>query len=411
MDKRYLTAREAAEELGITTATLYAYVSRGLVRSEPGSEKKRDRRYRAEDIAALKERRELRRDPAGATAKALHWGTPLLESAITLIQDGRLYYRGHDAVELAANRRIEEVAGLIWNDAHGVPPSLGNSSVRPVPRLRRLRRELVGLPSIELFQALLPVAGAEDLAALDLRSDAVRQAGARILRLLVATAAGTEKVENGIARTLAAGWRTGGTHGPRMLDMAMILAADHELNVSSFTVRCVASAGATPYAAVGAGLGAIGGVKHGRYTERVEALFDETGKPERAREAVAARLRRGESLPGFRHELYPAGDPRGTALMNAVAGMAPRSPAVRLAASIRDAAAELTGDHPTIDFGLVTLTRALGLPDGTALTLFALGRTVGWIGQAIEQYEQDRIIRPRAHYTGAMPGEREAGKG
>ncbi len=109
---RYLTAREAAGELGVSLATLYAYVSRGMIRSEAAGG--RGRRYRAEDVRRLKERKERRRDPDRAIEGALHWGTPVLESAITLVADGGLYYRGRDVVDLASRSRIEEVAALIW---------------------------------------------------------------------------------------------------------------------------------------------------------------------------------------------------------------------------------------------------------------------------------------------------------
>ena len=114
MKSPHLSAEEAAKTLGISLPTLYAYVSPGLVRSEAIGASKRTRRYRAEDIRILKQRKDLRRNPAKAMEGALHWGEPVMESAITLIADGRLYYRGHDALSLTASRTIEEVAALIW---------------------------------------------------------------------------------------------------------------------------------------------------------------------------------------------------------------------------------------------------------------------------------------------------------
>src|SRR5262245_53760359 len=112
---RWFTAQEAAAELGVSLATLYAYASRGLLHSEAVPGEPRARRYPREDILRLKERKELRKEPERAVPKALHWGgTPVLESAITLIEGGRLYYRGRDAVALARIRTVEEVAALIW---------------------------------------------------------------------------------------------------------------------------------------------------------------------------------------------------------------------------------------------------------------------------------------------------------
>ena len=401
--RRYLSAAEAAAELGITPATLYSYVSRGLVRSEEGAGTRRERKYHAEDVRKLKERNGLRRDPAKATEGALHWGAPLMESAITLIADGHLYYRSHSAVELAATRSPEHVAALIWGGPDAAPLSPGTAAVRLPAALAGMRKTLTGLGAIERLQIALALAAAEDHAAYDLRPAAVWRTGERILWLTTAIAAGASAINGGIAATLAAAWAPGKPHAAALIQRALILAADHELNVSAFTVRCVASAGSTPYQAVIAGLAAIKGAKHGGYTERVETMFAEIGKPERAAEHISARLRHGEVIPGFGHSLYPDGDPRGAALIQAVTEAMPRSTAIRLPLAVCDAVARLTGDFPTIDLGLVTVARALALPAGSALTLFALSRTIGWIGHAIEQYATGRMIRPRARYIGQQP--------
>src|SRR5262245_15461570 len=111
---RYLSASEAADLLGISKATLYAYVSRGLIRSEALGQQSRARRYLAEDVRKLKDRKEYRQNPAQVAQDALHWGTPLLDSALTLITDETLYYRGHDAAILARTSTIEQVAALFW---------------------------------------------------------------------------------------------------------------------------------------------------------------------------------------------------------------------------------------------------------------------------------------------------------
>jgi len=110
----HLTAAQAAQTLGITRATLYAYASRGQLRSEPVPGRPKERRYYREDLERLLERKEVRRDPARAAARGLHWGGPVLESAITLIHEGRFYYRGRDAVALARTASLEETAGVLW---------------------------------------------------------------------------------------------------------------------------------------------------------------------------------------------------------------------------------------------------------------------------------------------------------
>jgi len=393
-------------------ATLYAYVSRGLVRSEAAGGKRRDRRYRAEDVRRLKERKEQRRDPARAARNALDWGMPVMESAITLIADGRMYYRGQDAADLSGNCSLEQVAELIWagnlpQGRRDRPPELFRASAGDpvVPMPQRIGGEGAGRHAwTEAFGMALQCAPAEDPAAYDLRAAAVARTGARILRLLAATAAGGAwSTEDTVSRTLQRRWAPRDAGAADLIDRALVLCADHELNVSSFTARCVASAGATPYAVVVAGLAALGGAKHGGNTERVEAFLAEAEATGDAESAVTTRLRRSETVPGFGHPLYPAGDPRAEALLTALAGAYPRSSARVLADEAAKATGDLMDERPNVDFALVAATRTLGLPPGAALALFALGRTVGWVGHAIEQYEADRIVRPRARYVGEQP--------
>ena len=112
-DRVYLTAREDAAELNVSRATLYAYVSRGMVHSEP-SENGRSRLYRAEDVRALRARKTPQQGQENVARQSLSFGEPVLDSAITLIADGRVYYRGRNAVELARSARFEQVANLLW---------------------------------------------------------------------------------------------------------------------------------------------------------------------------------------------------------------------------------------------------------------------------------------------------------
>jgi citrate synthase len=397
----YLTAQEAATALGVSLTTLYAYVSRGLVRSEAVG-KTRSRRYHLEDILALQERREQRKNPQKIVEGALQLGAPLMESALTLIADGRLYYRGRDVLELAQTRTAEQVAWLLWT---GQMTSSEQFTALPAlsPKVGAARRAVAGLMPVEVFQVLLPLAAVDDLAAFDLRPAAVVQSGMRILRLLAALAVGGRPSAAGVAETLQRGWVPDDEAARAGLNTALILCADHEFNVSAFTARCVASAGSTPYAVVSAGLAALQGTRHGGHTVRVEALFDEVREPQRAREAIVDRLRRGEGISGFEQQLYPAGDPRGAALVRLATDLRPQSREVELASAVIAAVQEVTGERPTVDFGLAMLARALRLPPGAALALFAIGRSIGWIGHAIEQYQQDHVIRPRARYIGEPP--------
>jgi len=398
MTTNWVGAAEAARTLGITRPTLYAYVSRGLIRSEPGPGKSRARRYSRDDVERLRRRAAERRDPDKVAAHALQWGMPVLESAITLIADETLFYRGHDAVALARNASVESVASLIWT---------GRSDERR-PHAAPMPARVVSpksTPFILRAQATLALASAGDHQAFDLRREAVVRTGWRILDLLVQTEAarGKEPIDLALARA----WRVRAV-GEDVLRAALILCADHELNVSAFTARCVASAGSNPYAVVIAGLAALEGTKHGGSTSRVETTLAAMRRERSLRTALAERLRQGQRVDGFGHPLYRRGDPRAAALLEMLERRYPNSSELRYAREFARAAAAVTGERPNVDFALGAVSRVLGLPPGSGLTLFAIGRTIGWIGHAIEQYAVDQIIRPRAKYVGVVAAVAEA---
>ena len=400
MTSTWLSAAEAARALDITRATLYAYVSRGLIRSEPGGRTAaaRERRYSRDDVERLRRRAEERRDPDKVAAHALQWGMPVLESAITLIAEETLYYRGHDAVALARDASVESVASLVWTGRlDDRPPDIERSTVHlSAPRTT---------PFILRAQATLALASAADQRAFDLRPDAVVRTGWRILDLIVGIEAPRGRGPIDVA--LARGWqlRPG---AEEVIRAALILCADHELNVSAFTARCVASAGSNPYAVVTAGLAALEGTKHGGSTARVEATLAAMRRQRALRAALGERLRHGERIGGFGHPLYRRGDPRAGALLEMLERRYAKSPELRYVREFARAATALTGERPNVDFALGAVSRVLGLPTGSGLTLFAIGRTIGWIGHAIEQYAVDQIIRPRAKYVGVVASARTA---
>jgi citrate synthase len=401
LGKRYYSAQEAADALGVSRTTLYAYVSRGLIRSEESGADSRVRRYSAEDVDRLLARKAQRQDPTLAAEQALYWGAPILESALTLIADGHLYYRGYDATDLARARSLEEVAALFWAD--DLETDIFGELFSVSERLRGVLGRVADLRVVERMQGMLIVATGEDDSAFDLRPQAVLRTGVCILRLMACGATSQPLSGTPIAQSLYQIWIPDQPQALHLLNAAMVLCADHELNVSAFTARCAASAGSNPYATVIAGLSALQGVRHGGHTERVEALLREVAQPERSHQVLADRLRRGETIPGFGHRLYPDGDPRARLLLELIKAAYPQHETVILAEAVTEAAAALIDDHPTIDFGLATLAHTLKLPDGAALALFALGRAVGWIGHAIEQYTTNQLIRPRARYTGRLP--------
>jgi citrate synthase len=393
-----ITAREAVRRLGVKPATLYAYVSRGLVRSAAvvGA---RERRYHAEDVERLRRlRRSGRR--SGAPPAAFDAYAPVLDSALCLVEGGRLYYRGIDAGSLAERAGLEAVARLLW----GVDPA----SVDPFADVRRLRERgawLRALPApsapIERARAALAALAAEDVAAVDTAPAAVMRTGARVVAALAAAVTGSPLADAAIHEHLARAWRLD-RRGADLVRRCLVLVADHELNASTYVARCVASTGATPYAVVIAALSALSGPRHGGATGRAEAMIRALAAERDVDAALAERLRRAEEMPGFGHPLYPDGDPRAVAILERLrAGGARRrgSATARVEAAIRRVVAR----PPNVDFALALAAADLGLPPGAALGLFLIGRSVGWIGHAIEQYATGTLIRPRARYVGVLP--------
>lgn len=385
-----MTADDAAGALGVTRSTLYAYVSRGLVRSKaaPGTAQ---RRYRRDEIERLAHERDRARKPALVAQASLDWGRPVLDSALTLIQDGRLYYRGRDAIELARTASLEDVAALLWDgDALAL-------SAAPVPRVAPAAlREVAPRAAPERCLAAFAWAQVADDAAPTPVAEAMR-----LLRVMTMVVGGRAATRAPVHAQLARAWALD-ARGADLLRRALVLCADHELNASGFAARCVASTNASLGACVTAGLAALSGDRHCGVTAAIERLWDRTRgvrAPALAR-AIGERLADGgvpgQPLPGFGHLLYPDGDPRAIALLDALPARA-RHPAL-LAAVL-----ERLGERPSIDYALVALARHLGLPDGRAYSVFALGRTVGWIAHALEQQRAGTLIRPRAHYTGQRP--------
>jgi citrate synthase len=385
----YLTAAAASARLNVTRATLYAYVSRGLIRSRalPGQ---RARQYVAEDVERLLQRASGRKDPTRIASQALGvQGLPVLSSALTLIESGRLYYRGKDVLALSASERFESVAGLLWGGPCVLEGALYAPSASQRARFSRLHFARAG-------QCYLAEAESADASAYLSTAEALRRTGARILFGLASVASASNDTASGVAAALCTAWRARARGAQRALEEALILCADHELNVSAFTLRAIASAGATPYMAVSGALAALTGHRHGGMTARVAALLEESGDPERR---MVERLRLGESVPGFGHPLYPEGDPRAARLLE----LCPKNAARSRCLGFAQAGERLLGARPVLDFGLVALARCLDLPAEAPFVLFALGRSAGWIAHYLEQAQSDQLIRPRAEYVGARP--------
>ena len=399
MSKEWLSSKEAARRLGVSSATLYAYVSRGLLRSE-GSNGQRERRYSADDVTLLKRRRDVGRKAESIAANALDFGTPVLESSLTLIEQGRLYYRGWDATELARGSSLERVAQVLWQcderpfEASNLP-SMSTA-------LRQAWQAAMTLAPVDRCLLLLPAAARWDHPSWVEDRGAMLATGVRILRLLTAAVTLEPVSALPVHEQLAVAWTVPADRAP-LIRAALVLSADHEFNASTFAARVVASTGANLHGSTIAGLAAINGPRHGGLTRRVSALFDSLKAEADLEEALKQRLAEGHDLPGFGHPLYPDGDIRAATLFELLRETVGNAPELAVAERIAEAGERLTDRKPNVDFATVTIERSLGLPQDSALALFLLGRTVGWIAHALEQAAHGGLIRPRARYTGPRP--------
>lgn len=385
-----LDSAAATRALSISRATLYVYVSRGLIRSVPHPREPKACLYSAADIAALIDRRRSTRRPYAAAAMALDYGLPVLKSRITHFEGDRCFYRDREAVALSRTATLEEAARLLWG-AEEDPFSAVRFDPRGVEGWRSIAANCAPASATSRGSLLLSLLADQEAPTAGRPGSHAFQTAARLVAALVVAVAGGDAPYKGpIHRAISAAWRR--PKAAELIRRALVLLADHELNASTFAVRVVASTGANLANCVIAGLAAMSGPKHGGATERLRALLAEIDATGDALGAVAARLGRGETLPGFGNSVYRDADPRGAELVSAVALDE------TMAATLR-AARSMAGVEPNVDFGLLALERRFDLPAGAALALFAIGRSVGWIAHAFEQRATGRLIRPRAEYA------------
>ncbi len=418
-DRPPLTAAEAASRLGVKRQTLYAYVSRGLLRSRPAASG-RGSEFDAADVDALLRRSRAGRDAAQELTVA---------TAISSIAGGDLRYRGRRATVLASTEAFESVATLLWTGAlewhECVAAPAATAAVDSVGRATP-----PGARLIDRMRLATDASAITDPLRFELATASVVACGRSLLAVLVEAL-----VRPGGRRPVASGRRPAAsrrrpvalslpgqpdrpgalaarlwprlsslaptTATVRALNGALVLCADHELATSTFAVRVAASVRANPYAAVASGLGALDGPLHGTVSELVHALLADAER-DGVDAAVERRLRHGGRLPGFGHPLYPEGDPRAPALLallNAGAGDGFDGARREVASAVLDAVGGRTGAAPNSDFALGALAFAGRMTPDAGEAVFAIGRCAGWLAHAMEEYAEEPLrfrLRARA---------------
>jgi citrate synthase len=402
-DREWIGAAEAADRLGIKPASLYAYVSRGVLarRRDPVG---RGSLFDAAEIAELARRGRPRRPAPG--------GELVIESALTEITPDSVRYRGRDLMDLAARATFEEVALLLWSADPDHPAATAVPWQATPAALAAGTAAQAALPPgilpLERLQVIVPALAATDPLRLHLDRPAVIAAARALIAGMAdclppshAPTAGHDPIAVRLTRALHPGPPPPGLS--HVVQTAMVLLADHDLAASTLAARVAASVRADPYAVVATGLGALAGALHGGASLATEAMLATADSPESAPHVVGDLVRRGQRLPGLGHFAYPDGDPRCVRLLAVIRAYAPDSPRLAAATAIIAEARRRALPEPNVDFALAVLTSVAGLVPGSGEAIFAIARAAGWIAHALEEYDRRTPIRPRSIYTGPPP--------
>jgi citrate synthase len=378
---RYVGAAEAARQLGVQRATLYAYVSRGLIDRRVAVDG-RTSLYSVDDLELLA-RRTRRRDLDAAPRPSLD---VQIATRVTALDDDGVRFRGHDVATLARTCSFEQVAELLWTGVLTEEVAWPPPEANEVALARRVARA-VGGPALPTMVAVSSALGCRHV------GDDPPTAACRLLGVLPAVLGERDASEpRSLAERLARCWRPTAPEGlAPAVDRALVLLADHELATSTLAVRLAGSTWASPYQAFVAGLAVMQGPLHGAAAHLAHQLLAEC-EQFGAAAVVTQRLQAGERLPGFGHKIYKGDDPRLAPLLEAVALLPdPQRRADVLSDLLHEAGVRLTR-RPNIDLGLGALTFIAELPPD--VPLFAVARLAGFAAHLMEELDE-RPLRYR----------------
>jgi len=395
MTTNRISASEAAARLGVKRETIYAYVSRGMLESIRDIDGKTST-FDPDEIARIMNRRR--------GARRGHLEVPI-STAITKVTDGSISYRGHNLTEIVAHQhRFESVASLLWtgtlDDAAswGTPDQGAGAPRTWAPSLGP------GAISTDLMMAAVIARSTVDPFRNDRSAANVMIAGATIITAMVealprlATAPSSDHLAQCLWQRLTdeddAQWP--------LLDLALVLLADHGMATSTLASRIAASTRAGVHSVVLAGLGTVVGPLHGGASRLVHLMFADA-EQRGADAAIAEVLRHGDRIPGLGHMIHRSSDPRHDLLFDAL-GRSTLDP--RRADAVAAVVARISERYevaPNVDLALGALTYMSGMSADSGEVIFALARTSGWIAHALEEYQEAPLrFRPVGRYCGPI---------
>ena len=389
---RFVTAKAAADALGVTVPTLYAYVGRKRIRTQRISGSK-ERGYWWPDIERLRGKQD-HTETSTVPDGVRH------ETEITLMTQRGPYYRGRSALELAQTHSLEAVAALLWDVNEGETFEPGSFTVPK--EFRTLQKSLKDASTVDRATALFPFIEHLSPRSFDLTHKGMARTGAELLRWYTCILANLDRPDVAPAHeTLAKALRLS-TELADLVRNILVLSADHGFEVGTYAVRACATAGVTPYRSILAGLAVLTGRRSnsGR-GEAVLRLIEEIKTEADPQHPIVRRLREGEHLPGFGSSFYENGDPRAAFLMNRYEDLFGDEKEFAKIRRAMVAVKDLCGLQPDFVFANTYFLSRIGLKP--TRSLFPLGRAVGWIAHSIEQFQAGEAMRWPERYTGQLP--------
>jgi citrate synthase len=338
-------------------------------------------------------------------------------------QKGRLLYHGYDAIELAERSSFEEVAYLLW---YGRLPGkvefdafldgFTGSIQLPTETVMILRMFPRAATPMEVLRTAVSSLGHWDPDSGNTRLDACLRKAQRLTERIPLLITAHQRLRSGLeplkpvpGKSIAYNFLHT-LHGQepdeemvRILDAALILHADHELNASTFSARVTAATMSDMYSSVTSAIGTLKGPLHGGANEQVMMMLMEIGEPDKAEAWVSDQLSRKAKIPGFGHRVYRTEDPRAAVLRRHAEALSERMGETKWFAILSEVERVMRANtrvYPNVDFYSGLVYHLMRIPIELFTPLFACSRIVGWTAHILEQWGNNRIIRPRANYTG-----------